>query len=108
MSEFHSEVKELQTKTLVPTRTQIHSASGSRNYEEAKIGSDSINQETLDYITAKELQDEEIKNAEFLQGDKNSSEFSTKLSTNFPKNSTQGWVVYATENSNFPPRIQYI
>lgn len=106
MDKLHSEVQLLQSQKLVPTHTQI-GQSGIGLVEESKKTDEQLTQESSDYVTAKELQDEEFKNYEDNQ-DNTYSGYATKIQDSYSKNSTKGWVIYATENSNFPPRIQYI
>lgn len=48
------------------------------------------------------------KNNSIDDPDKNFTGFGTKIAASLTKNGTKGWIIYATENSTLPPRIQYI
>lgn len=70
---------------------------------------DSSEEESKKYKTAHDQDD--FDNDQDHQADGEPKEFAgfgTKIEKSASKNGTKGWVLYATENSNFPPRIQYI
>lgn len=50
----------------------------------------------------------EVDNNSSDEPDKNFTGFGTKIAASLTKSGTKGWIIYATENSTLPPRIQYI
>lgn len=113
MSEVFRFVENLQAKCLVTKPEQPKSKRKFSGFEESKkVDSYSSEEDTKKYKTAQDLEDTEDINygkAQLMDNsEKNFTGFATKVSATLAKNGTKGWILYATENSNFPPRIQYI
>jgi serine/threonine protein kinase len=107
MSDTFKYVESLQSKAQgIPTKPRRRFS----GFDEEDNRRDSSEEEAKKYKTAhdqEDLDDDDKMN----QADGSSKDFSgfgTKLKVAASKNGTKGWVLYAPENSNFPPRIQYI
>jgi serine/threonine protein kinase len=115
MSEIYRCVESLQTKANVTNVQRQVSKGGFSDFEEDKNDDNSSDDDLQKYKTAQDtlIDDNDafknIKRVGAIEGsDKDFTGFATKMSASLSKNGTKGWVLYATENSSFPPQIQYI
>lgn len=110
MGQVFRYIENLQSKTLATNKTRPKSRDKFSMADERK--DDSSDDDTRKYKTAHDTEtydDVQYTKAHIGDpGEKNFTGFATKVTASLSKNGTKGWVIYATENSSFPPRIQYI
>lgn len=111
MAQVFRYIENLQSKTLATNQTRPQSRGRFASLDEQK-DNDSSDEDTQKYKTAQDQEEfDDVRygpNHLVTDEGKNFSGFATKVTASLTKNGTKGWVIYATENSSFPPRIQYI